>query len=1137
MNYVIHNTKPNIMKLKFTWLRTLLLVAGVFAFSGLKGQDQRITGQVQDGQGSLPGVTVSVKGKTTGTQTNVDGTYTIQAATNDVLIFKILGYATQEIPLNGRNVINVTLAESNTQMDEVVVVGYGTQSRAKITSSIAKLDAKVLETGMRANPAQALAGTIPGLRVSAGTGRPGALPSIILRGGTNFDGSGSPLIVMDGQVRGSLSDINSEDIASIEVLKDASATAIYGARASNGVILVTSKRGKSGTSSITLKSRTGLNQLNTPYEFLEAGDYIKWTRLGVVEAIKNGTLAATSLSAVGPRGTGNLYKDAAGNILNGNYDSRAVWSTMRLTDVNRELLSTGGWKQMKDAVPTNAAGNYDPNGTFADLIYQDFNYGDLGLHKQALSQDYNIGMNGGNDRGSYYANLGFYDEDGLSLKTFYRRLNFTINGDYKVKDWLKSESGLQYTKANWRDQTLFNGEGNYWGRMLSAPPTLRPTGPDGQMILGRDASDGNPLMNIDKFQRYNQNDKFVMNQAFKVDLTKDLYFKVSGTLFYEEEVYENFTKDYRTGVMSLTNPNTGWNRDRSSNAGFDRITRETYNALASYKKDFLGKNHIDALVGFEYFNYYNHGLGASGRLAPTDSFADLGLTVTDVAGVGARGIDSYHGRERILSSFLTANYDYDDRYLASFTVRRDGFSRLIGDNQFGTFPAASVGWLASNENFMQSTKNWLSFLKFRASYGLNGNIGIGTSNAIGLYELQGSYGSQTPYNGTVGFLNSAANPGLKWEKSNTIEAGVDMGFFENRLYASAAVYKRVTKDKLANVLLPTSSGVSSVRTNNGSMSNQGVELEVNYKIIRNKPFTWEMGINGAWNKNKVLELPFNGNENNRQGGRQVYDPGTGRLVWVEGLQEGKEPGEIFGFVNEGIIRTAEDLANYNKIDLAAGMAWYGASAGKKVASQALIASKALNNTFIATRLGDVMWKDLDGNDTLDTRDMVRIGRSMPRWTGGFNTNFSWKGISLFARIDYAAGYKQMDQMQMWALGSFQGEFNATEVVKNTWTPENPGAEFPRYTWADQLNSKNFDRPSDMFWVNSGYIAFREVSLSYSIPTTLLQKAKISGLTLTVTGQDLGYITHKQINLPERTGSQNSAYTIPSKVIFGMNLTF
>lgn len=1128
------------MNLKITFKRSLLSVIALLLFTVVQAQTTRITGRVlsDDDKQPLPGVTILVKGKTISTQSAADGTYSIQAGNGDILVFRSIGFMTQEIPVDKVSTINVSLKPEASILDEVVVVGYGTQSRAKITSSIAKLDTRVLETGMRANPAQALAGTIPGLRVSTATGRPGSLPSIVLRGGTNFDGSGSPLIVMDGQVRGSLSDINPEDIASMEVLKDASATAIYGARASNGVILVTSKRGKSGSSSITLKSRTGINYLNTPYQFLGAEDYIKWTRMGVVEAIKNGTMSATTLGAVGPRGTGNLYKDAAGVILDGNYDSRAVWSTMRLTDVNRELLNSGqGWKIMKDAVPTNSAGAYDPNGTYADLIYNDFNYGKFGLHNDAISQDYNIGMNGGNDRGAYYANLGFFNDNGLSLKTFYRRLNFTINGDYKIKEWLKSESGLQYLKANWRDQSLNNGEGNYWGRMLSAPPTLRATNMDGVLLLGRDASDGNPIINIDKYKRFNQNDKFIMNQSFKVNLMKDLFVKVGGTLYYEEEVFENFNKDFRTGIMSRTNTATGWNRDRSSSAGFDRVTRETYNAIANYKKDFLGKNHIEAIAGFEYFNYYNHGLNASGRLAPTDDFQDLGLTVTDVAGVGARSIDSYHGRERILSSFLTANYDYDNKYLATFTVRRDGFSRLIGDNQFGTFPAFSLGWIASNEGFMANTKDWLSFLKLRASWGKNGNIGIGTSNAIGLYELQGSYGPQTAYNGTVGFLNSAANPGLKWEKSNTIEAGVDMGLFNNRIYASAAVYKRETTDKLANVLLPTSSGVSSVRTNNGSMSNQGVELEVNYKVIRDKALTWQIGLNGAWNKNKVLQLPFNGNENNRQGGRQVYDPGTGRLIWVEGLQEGQEPGAIYGFVSEGLIRTADDLAKYNKIDLAAGMVWYGASAGKKVASPALISSKGLNSTFISTRLGDMMWKDLDRNDTIDTRDMVRLGRSMPRWTGGFNTSLSYKGISLFARIDYAAGYKQMDFMQMWALGSFQGEFNATDVVKNTWTPENPGAQYPRYTWADQLNSKNFDRPSDMFWVNSGYIAFREVSLSYSIPAKLLQRAKIAGLTLTATGQNLGYITNKQLNLPERTGSQNSAYTIPTQVIFGMNLTF
>jgi len=1107
------------------------------------GQNKQLSGKISDAEGQgIPNASVVVKGTKTGTATNAQGNFTISAKVGDVLVFSYTGYLTQELTVSNQASFNVKLEEDTKGLEEIVVIGYGTQKRSKLTASISKLDKKVLETGMRSNPAQALAGTIPGLRVSTGTGRPGSLPTITLRGGTNFDGSGSPLILVDGQVRGSLSDINPDDIESMEVLKDASATAIYGARASNGVILVTSKKGKIGASSITVKGRTSVNYLNNPYEYLNAEDYIKWTRLGVVEAMRNGTLGTfasnSALSAVGPRGTGNLYKDASGNILDGNYDNRAIWSTMRLTDINKELLSQPGWRTMKDAVPTNAAGNYDPNGTYADLIYKDFNYGDYAFHQSALAQDYNIGMNGGNEKGTYYANLGYYDEGGLSLETFYRRLNFTFNGDYKVKEWFKSESSLQFAKANWRDQSLKNGESNYWGRMLSAPPTMRGTNVNGDLILGRDASDGNPIVNINKYKIDNQNDKFTLNQAFKVDLTKGLTVTLKGILYYEEEFDESFNKDFRTGLMSLTNPATGWNRDRASAASMDRIIRQTYNAVANYKTQFLGKNSIEAIAGFEYYNAYNKGMYAGGKLAPTDDFQDLALTVKDASGVGARDIDSYHTRERILSSFGWLNYDYDGKYLASFTVRRDGFSRLAGDNQFGIFPAFSVGWLAHQEDFMAATKNWLSYLKVRGSWGKNGNIGIGTSNAVGLYEVQGAYGSQTAYNGVIGFLNTPANPSLRWEKTNTVEAGIEVGLFDNRVTASAAAYNRETTDKLAFINVPISSGVGSIRTNNGSMRNRGVELEASYKILRNGDLKWDVGANAAWNKNLVTKLPFNGNENNRQGGRQVYDPASGKLIWVEGLQEGKEPGEIYGFVADGIIRNASDLAAYNKIDLAAGQVWYGGSAGKKVASQALITSKNLGTTtFIPTQLGDMKWKDIDGNDTIDTRDMVSLGRTLPRWQGGFNTSVSWKGLSLFTRIDFALGYKQMDFQQMWTLGSMQGEFNPTSVVKDTWTSENPDAEFPRYTWADQLNAKNFDRPSEMFIVNSGYLAFREISLSYALPAKLLQKAKISGLTFSATGQNLGYITNKQLNLPERTGQQNSAYTIPTQLIFGMNLTF
>ncbi len=1111
----------------------------LFSLTGFS-QGKTVTGSVLDEvTGSiLPGATISIKDKTTTVVANSEGAFSISTAQGDILVISYAGYLSKEVTVGTQNNLIVTLAPSEaSKLDEVVVIGYGTQKRSTLTGSVSKLDSRVLETGVRSSPAQALAGTIPGVRVSTGSGRPGSLPTIILRGGTNFDGTGSPLILMDGQVRGSLSDINPEDIASIEVLKDASATAIFGARASNGVILITSKRGKAGSSSISLKAQVGNSYLNMPYNFLDAGDYIKWSRMGVEQAILNGTQNPGTLAAVGPRATGNLYKDpVTGAILDGNYDSRAVWSTMRLTDANRELLDQPGWKTMKDAVPTNAAGQYDPNGTYADLIYRDFNYGDYGLYKKATIQDYNISMIGGNDKGAYYANIGLYDEGGLALKTFYRRFNFLINGDYQIKPWLKSESGLQFNRANWRDQSLFNGEVNYWGRMLSAPPTMRGYNTNGELILGRDASDGNPIMNIDKYQRENQSDKFTMNQALKIDLFKDFYVRLSGTLMYDEAFYESFNKDFRTGIMSYTNPNTGWNRDRSSSASFDRTIRQTYNAVANYSVDFLQKSHIDAMAGFEYFDAYSKGVFAGGSLAPTDDFLDLALT-TNNATTQTRSTDSYHNRDRIMSGFGRLNYDWDDKYLASFTIRRDGVSRLIGDNQYGSFPAASLGWLVHRESFMDATSNWLSYLKLRASWGKNGNIGIGTSNAIGLYEVQGSYGSQPAYNGVIGFLQTGiATPNLRWEKTNTVETGLEFGLFRNRLTGTIAYYNRVTDDKLAFVQLPTSSGISSIRTNNGSMRNKGVELELNARIVQSGDFSWQVGANASWNKNIVLKLPYNGNERNRQGGQQIFDPASGKVIWVGGLQEGQEWGELFGFVSEGIIRTADDLAAYNKIDLAAGQVWYNGAAGRRVASQKLITEKGLTN-FLSTQLGDMKWKDIDKNDTIDYRDMVSLGRQIPRITGGFNTTVAWKGLSLFVRMDFALGHVQQDFMHMWALASAQGEFNATDIVKNTWTPENPNAPYPRYTWADQLNTKNFDRPSSMFWVNSSYLAFREVSLSYSLPKSLLEKAKISGLTLTATGQNLGYITNKMLNLPERTGSQNSAYTIPTQVIFGANLTF
>ncbi len=1097
-----------------------------------------INGLVIDGDNNpINGVSIRNQTQNTATLSNQNGEFSLSAQIGDILYFTAIGYASQEITISNFTDLRISLSAEDKSIEEVVVMGYGTVKRTKVTASVSTLDNKILETGVRANPAQALAGTIPGVRVTTATGRPGSIPNITLRGGTHWDGSGSPLILVDGQIRGSFADINPEEIERIDVQKDAAATAIYGARASNGVIIVTTKKGKAGTSSLDFKVNRSINYLNVPYDYLSSDDYVKWTRLGAVEAIKQGTLANNTLGAAGPRGTGNAYFAADGvTPLDGNYVNQGRWSLMRLTDQNRFLLDQG-WKTMKDAVPTNAAGNYDPNGEYYDLIYEDFNYGDLAFRPTAPTQDYNLSFSGGGEKGTYYSNIGIYDEDGLSLNTFYRRYNFATNADYKIKDWIKSESRVNYSRSNWRDQSLTNGEANYWGRMLSAPPTLRSKSPiTGDWILGRDQNDGNPLVNIDKFIRRTQQDKFTLNQALVIHFMPELSMRLNGVLYYEEDYRESFDKDYRTGFLSYTNPDAGWNRQRSSSAGFWRDIQQTYNAVLNYDKSF-GDHNISALAGGEFYDSYYRSMGASGSLAPTDDFMALGLT-TNTSDNPTRGASSSHRNDRIISQLGRVNYDFADKYLASVTFRNDGISRLRANNRWGFFPAASIGWVATRETFVQEAAPWLNFLKLRASWGKNGNIGIGTSNAIGVYEVQGSYSVQGAYDQTRGFLFSDPTlPELTWEKTNTTEVGADIGLLNNKLNLSVAYYNRITSDKLAYIDLPNSAGISSIRTNNGTMRNRGLEIEAGYRIIQNEDFSWTVNANAAYVRNKIIKLPYNGNERNRQGGTQVYDPTSNSLIWVEGYQEGMEWGDIYGFRMKGIIRNAEDLANYNVRDDAAGVAYsIGGAAGKNVASQKVIDEQGLTG-YLPTQLGDAMWDDINGDGVINQDDRVKLGNQLPKWTGGFNTTVGYKGFSLFTRLDFALGHIQMDRQHAWSLGSMQGEFNAGAIVKDTWTPENPNAKYPRYVWADQLNMKNFDRPSNLFYVNSSYLAFREVSLSYAVPKAWISKARIAGLTLTASGQNLGYISNELIDLPERTGFQNSAYTIPTMLIFGGKITF
>ena len=486
--------------------KTIFLILCILCSLGAMAQKKSITGVVTDASGeSVIGASVVEVGTTNGVITDIDGKFTLSVDPNGKIKVSFVGYQPQVLDVKGRNSFNIKMKEDSEMLDEVVITGYGgKQLRTKVTNSIAKVKDEALKVGLFSNPAQALSGAVAGLKVTQASGSPGAAPKVTLRGGTNFDGSGDPLVIVDGQLRDGMQDINPEDIESMEVLKDAGATAIYGARASNGVILITTKTGKEGRREINFKAKMGLNYVNNPYDFLGAKDYINVLRTGYSKSgftTSDGEYVSIAplgnLTSASPFGTGNTLND------------KMIWNIMNKTADNAYLLQKG-WQEMPDPL--------DPSKT---ILYKDTNPADYNLNNPAISQDYNINMSGGNDKGTYYAGLGYNRQEGLPIKTFYERYSFVLNASYKITDWLTSSSNFNYNRANWKNMPgSQTSEGNYFGRIMSTPPTVRFQDEDGNPTLGPVAGDGNQNYQPDKWWNFNQSDKFTMVQAFQIDILK-----------------------------------------------------------------------------------------------------------------------------------------------------------------------------------------------------------------------------------------------------------------------------------------------------------------------------------------------------------------------------------------------------------------------------------------------------------------------------------------------------------------------------------------------------------------------------------------------------------------------------------------
>lgn len=1101
------------------------------------------TGVVVDEEGEpLTGATIKVEGSNLATAADIDGNFTISnVKPGSKLLITYIGMSPVSVKWEGTP-LKITMTSDNSVLDEVVVMGYGVaQKRSKVTNSVAKVSEQTLTVGMNANPAQALAGAVSGVRVSTTSGNPGATPNITVRGGTNWDGSASnPLIVVDGQIRGtSMSDINPNDIESMEVLKDAGATALYGARAANGVILISTKQGKQGNGRVTLNAKYGVTNYSSGYDFLNAEDYIYWTR--------RATYYTTSPTLGDRRWLANFYA----NLTNGSQpystgntslSATAVWNILTYADENKYLLNHG-WQVMDD--PLN-----EELGTNNQIIFKDTNILDWNMLHNTASQDYNLSFSGGNDRGNYYASLGYYDADGALPSTFYRRYNFSFTGGYKISKWLEANSVFTYNRANYRSTTNSNGDGDplngldngfVFGRFAIYPPTARFEDEEGNLLVNQFSNGASLNLHFqpDKFIRHNQTDKFQMTQSLLATIIPGLTLKGTMSWFYSEGLYDGFNKDYQTNMSGAMS------RVRATEEEFERTFNQTYNLVANFNRTFADKHTVNVMIGTEYYASKYHVFWAMGKGAPTDDFGNLQYSSSDA---NQRTMASNTYREKIFSIFGRAEYDYMDKYLVAATFRRDGYSRLQ-NNRWGTFPGVSAGWVFTKENFWADNEklSWLNYGKLRASYGLNGIV---NPNVIGYYTLLGSYSSYM-YNGQYGYrISGLPNYNLKWERTRTFDIGLDLGFLNNRINLIATYYNRLTMDKYASLSLPQTTGFSSVTNNNGSYRNQGLEIEVNATPIRTKDWQWTVGANITYNKNVIVELPDNGLVNNRQGGQQVYNTNwkqgmdeNDKYIWVGGYQQGQEPLHIWGYKSNYIVRSEADIeALGDYIDIsrsaASSVPIYANESGLKRLQELGLAGGA-----VRLSPGDMIFKDRNGDNTIDQFDQFDLGNRMPHWTGGFNTTLSWKGLQLYARFDMGFDFITYDGAHSWWMTGGQGTYNTLTKVKDTWTPENPNAKYPRYVIASNMGTNSWCRISDLNAFTGNYLACRELSLSYTLPYNITQKFRCQNLTVSVTGQNLGYLKKTTLPLPDNTtqinGTSGNAgtYNLPKTVIFGLNISF
>ncbi len=836
--------------------RQILLSKDEKSLPGVQQQKHDVSGIVIDKSGlPLPGVTALIKGTTMGAITDNDGKYVLSDLTDDaVLVFSFVGMKTKEIAVGNKTVINVTLDEETIGLDEVVAVGYGTQSRRTLTSAISKVKGNILEDVPITTVGDGLKGKIAGVRVTTTNSQPGSNVEIRIRGGSSINNSNDPLILIDGVER-SMEELNPNDIESIEVLKDAASTAIYGARASNGVVLVTTKKGTKGAPGVTFETSVAVQGPTRKYDFLNAREYLTLLR----PAIAN-SKTTSYLTKVGSAGTGN--------------DESSLYSVRVLAD--GETVSTG-WQTMVDPV--------DETQT---LIFQDNSFQDE-VYKTTLWQNYYLGVSGGGDKAKYAASLGYTDDDGVAIGTGFSRVNFKLNTDITVSKKLEVGMGINYAEMTTDE---YDNQRNVISRGLSCPPTQRLYDDDGTPTRGYNSTSPSPLF----YAYYNDQNK----KTKKMTLISNLKYKIAKgfTLNAQGAIYR---RNYNAN--SFQNANY-YSSARTASFASNLFDRNKFEAYLSYRRN-IDNHSFSVIGGYSYMDQKSTRYSGEAEGGNSDKITTLNgaPTKTDASSVIEK--------QALIGFFSRATYDYKKKYLLTLTFRTDGSSLFSEGNRWGYFPGMSVGWIVSEEEWMKSIRD-ISLLKLRLSYGQTGN------NNIGLYDALGKYSVNYKYNGNGAIITSTMpNANLTWETTNQLDFGVDLGLFENRISLSADYFDKRTQNLLFDKTLPNTTGFSTVETNVGKVKFYGFDLELNSTNVKTKDFNWKTNFVWSFVRNKVLELPDNGRERNRIGGYSIdkyekAEDGTVTQVGTEefgGIAEGESLYSFYGYRNAGILKDQEAVDN------------------------------------------------------------------------------------------------------------------------------------------------------------------------------------------------------------------------------------